>query len=69
MSVLLVIGALLMGNAFYVDNKDFFETANKQKKDGYSWNWVGPTPLDPKAKNLPLQVKDEEPFILWKLKK
>ena len=35
MSVLLVIGALLMGNAFYVYNKDFYN--NENKKDG---NWT-----------------------------
>ena len=60
----------------YSSNSDFFDTANKQIKEGYEWHYVGPQSLDPNAKSIPLQCEDSEtnepcsePYIIYKLKK
>ena len=54
---------------FFASNESFFTTAEKESKEGAKWHYVGKQSLDLKAKSLPLQVKGEKPFILWKLKK
>ncbi len=61
--------AVLIGFLFLADNKEFFDTVEKQRAEGYTWHYVGETPLDPNAKSIPLQVEGEDPYILWKLKK
>ena len=60
---------VLFGALFCADNQDFLETVKKQKAEGYEWHYIGQTPPDPKAKSITIQVKGEEPFVLWKLKK
>ena len=54
---------------FYVDNKEFFDTAVQEMSSGASWEYTGPRPLDPTAKSLPLAGNDGEKFILFKLEK
>ena len=70
MGIIFLVAALLMGHEFAVDNKEFFDTVDRQKKEGYTWHYVGKKPLDePPVPSLPLQTEGEEPFVLWKLKK
>ena len=77
MGIIFLIGALLLGNAFVADNKEFFDTVDRQKKEGYTWHFTGVKPLDkPAVPSLPLQNVDSEtgkevgePYVLWKLKK
>ena len=72
----LLIGLLLLGSIFVSQNKEFLDTVDRQKEEGYTWHYVGPTDLDPNAKHMALQCYDDdlqeycgEPYILWKLKK
>ena len=66
----IAIVLVLFSTLFVVDNKEFFDTVDRQKKEGYTWHYVGAKPLDePPVPSLPLQVEGEEPFVLWKLKK
>ena len=58
-----------MTTLFAVDNKEFFDQAVKEMKEGAEWHYVGPQALDPTAKSIPAQVEGEEPYIVWKLKK
>ena len=75
--ILFLVGALLIGNLFVADNKEFFDTVDRQKKEGYTWHYTGVKPLDkPLVPSLPLQAIDAvtgeatgEPYVLWKLKK
>ena len=71
MGIIFLVAALFMGHEFVVDNKEFFDTVDRQKKEGYTWHYTGVTPLDePPVPSLPLKVEgEEEPFVLWKLKK
>ena len=71
MGIIFLVAALFMGHEFVVDNKEFFDTVDRQKKEGYTWHYTGVKPLDePPVPSLPLKVKGkEEPFVLWKLKK
>jgi hypothetical protein len=51
---------------FSIDTQEFRETANKQMKEGYIWEYVGKTP----ASGVPaITMKSNgEEYILWKLK-
>mgnify|MGYP007072249989 CR=1 FL=1 len=51
---------------FSVDTQEFRETANKQMKEGYEWEYVGKT----SASGVPaITMKSNgEEYILWKLK-
>ena len=71
MGIIFLVAALFMGHEFVVDNKEFFDTVDRQKKEGYTWHYTGVKPLDePPVPSLPLKVEGkEEPFVLWKLKK
>ena len=60
---------IIMTTLFAVDNKEFFDQAVKEMKEGAEWHYVGPQALDPTAKSIPAQVEGEEPYIVWKLKK
>ena len=62
----IVLGFLAL---FYVDNQEFMDTAREQMKQGYEWNYVGPQELDSTAKSIPLQVGEDHPFVIFKLKK
>jgi len=68
-----LITALVMsfGGLFVADNKEFFDVAEEQIKQGAEWHYVGKSPLDPNAKSISAQVCNgtcDEPYILWKLK-
>ena len=68
-----LITALIMsfGGLFVADNKEFFDVAEEQIKQGAEWHYVGKSPLDPNEKSIPAQICDstcDEPYILWKLK-
>ena len=75
--ILLFVGALFVSNIFVANNKEFFDTVDRQIKEGYTWHYTGVKPLDePSVPSLPLQVVDPEtgegtgePYVLWKLKK
>jgi len=60
---------LLIVPLFVVQNSEAIQTFEKQIAEGYEWNYVGPQPLDPKDKNIPLQVQGSDPYIIFKLKK
>ena len=66
--------AVLMGSLFVSDNKEFFDQAIKEMKQGAKWHYVGVQSLDPTAKSIPGQICDietgkcDEPYIVWKLK-
>ena len=51
---------------FSMDTQEFRETANKQMKEGYKWEYVGKTA----ASGVPaITMKSNgEEYILWKLK-
>ena len=73
----IVIAIALLGALFVSDNQEFFDTVDRQKKEGYTWHYTGKQPLsEPPVPSLPLQVIDVdtgeeigEPYVLWKLKK
>jgi len=59
----------MIGGLFVADNQEFLKTVEKEVNEGATWHYVGPTPIDIKAKQIPLQVEKNDPYILWKLKK
>jgi len=59
----------MIGGLFVADNQEFLKTVEKEVNEGAKWHYVGPTPIDTKAKQIPLQVEKNDPYILWKLKK
>ena len=66
----IAIVLVLFSTLFVVDNKEFFDTVDRQKKEGYEWHYTGAKPLSvPPVPSLPLQVEGGEPYTLWKLKK
>jgi len=67
----MILGLFLILNVtlFYEDNKEFFDTAAQEYKEGARWHKVGPRPPDPTAKALTLAPPNGEPYIIWKLKK
>ena len=73
----IAIAIALLGALFVSDNQEFFDTVDRQKKEGYTWHYTGKKPLsEPPVPSLPLQVIDVdtgeeigEPYVLWKLKK
>jgi|TARA_R110001583_G_scaffold35079_3_gene117165 hypothetical protein len=60
---------LLIVPLFVVQNSEAIQTFEKQVTEGYEWHYVGPQPLDPKDKNISLQVQGSDPYIIFKLKK
>ena len=40
---------IIMTTLFAVDNKEFFDQAVKEMKEGAEWHYVGPQALDPTA--------------------
>ena len=59
---------------FFVENKDFFDTAFEQMEDGAEWHYVGPQKPDPKVKAISGRICKSngecgEYYIMWKLKK
>ena len=63
MFLLVVVTALFCGT-----NAEFIQTANKEIKQGYEWNYVGKTnPSGVPAITIKPQSGDE--YILFKLKK
>ena len=64
-----MVALILIPIAFGLINYEFFEQAGKEIDRGARWHYVGPQPLDPAAKSIPLrETADSEPFIIWKLK-
>ena len=61
-----IIAAVL--GMFSFDNQVFFNTTNKQMKDGYEWHYVGKQVPDG---NPAITIKPQTggEYILWKLKK
>jgi len=64
-----LLALTLAGGLFVIDNQEFLKTVEKEINEGATWHYVGPTPIDPNAKQISLQAGNNEPFILWKLKK
>ena len=60
---------MVMKIAFYIDNREFFDTAIEEMSSGASWEYTGPRPTDPASLSIPLEGLDGEKFILFKLKK
>ena len=64
-----MVALILIPIAFGLINYEFFEPAGKEIEQGARWHYVGPQPLDPDAKSIPMrETADSEPFIIWKLK-
>ena len=65
-------GFILFSSLFVTENKEFFQQAIKEMRQGAEWHYVGRQELDPTAKSIPGQICDDdgcsEPYILWKLK-
>ena len=59
----------LFFGVFYFNNEEFFDTASEQLEDGYTWHYVGPTKAGLERPSLPLQVEEDHPFVIFKLKK
>jgi len=59
----------MIGGLFVADNQEFLKTVEKEVNEGATWHYVGLMPIDTKAKQIPLQVEKNDPYILWKLKK
>jgi hypothetical protein len=65
-------GFLLFSSLFIEENREFFDQAIKEMKQGAEWHYVGQQELDPTAKSIPGRICDDDgcsaPYILWKLK-
>jgi hypothetical protein len=59
---------LLMSGLFMHDNAEFFATAEKQVKDGYSWEYVGKQPTGD-VPSLPVLDKSGKEVIYFRLTK
>tara|TARA_R100000742_G_C4227992_1_gene50194 strand:- start:406 stop:594 length:189 start_codon:yes stop_codon:yes gene_type:complete len=62
---MIVFTALLIPILFLESHKDFFHQAAKERKQGYTWHYVGQKDIDPNAKS----IKIDDKYIVWKLKK
>lgn len=58
----------LMFGLFMFDNQEFFGTAEKQVKDGYSWEYVGKQPVGD-VPSLPVLDKSGNEVIYFRLTK
>ena len=67
--IILSIVMTIFTTTFVVNNSEFLDTANKEINEGATWHYIGKQSLDPTAKSITLQMSDEEPYILFKLKK
>ena len=63
MGILVLVMAL-----FSADTAEFRNTANKQMKDGYSWNYVGKQ-APSGSPNITIKPQSGDEYILFKLKK
>ena len=63
MGILVLVMAL-----FSADTAEFRNTANKQIKDGYSWNYVGKQ-APSGSPNITIKPQSGDEYILFKLKK
>tara|TARA_R110000803_G_scaffold162681_6_gene226357 strand:- start:101 stop:304 length:204 start_codon:yes stop_codon:yes gene_type:complete len=66
---MIVIVVIVFSTLFITDNQEFLNKAEQDIKDGYTWHYVGPQPIDPKALSIPLETEGYQPHILFKLKK
>jgi len=62
------LALFLMGSMFMYDNQEFFGTAEKQVKDGYSWEYVGKQPAG-EVPSLPVLDNSGNEVIYFRLTK
>ena len=60
---------MVMGTLFGVSNQDFFDLVEKQKAQGYEWEYVGYKEKSPGTKALSLQMPGGPEYVYWQLKK
>ena len=60
-----VISSLMFVN----ENREFFQTAGEQMKEGAEWKYVGATVRNPKAESIAIRSWNGERYIFWKLHK
>tara|TARA_R110001599_G_scaffold53392_2_gene149190 strand:+ start:1721 stop:1924 length:204 start_codon:yes stop_codon:yes gene_type:complete len=64
-----MVALVLIPIAFGLMNYEFFEQVGKEIKQSARWHYVGPQPLDPQARSIPMQqYSGGKLFIIWKLK-
>ena len=63
MGILVLVMAL-----FSADTAEFRNTANKQMKDGYSWNYVGKQ-APSGSPNITIKPQSGDEYILFRLEK
>ena len=63
MGILVLVMAL-----FSADTSEFRNTANKQMKDGYSWNYVGKQ-APSGSPNITIKPQSSDEYILFRLEK
>ena len=63
MGILVLVMAL-----FSADTSEFRNTANKQMKDGYSWNYVGKQ-APSGSPNITIKPQSGDEYILFRLEK
>ena len=63
MGILVLVMAL-----FSADTTEFRNTANKQIKDGYSWNYVGKQ-APSGSPNITIKPQSGDEYILYRLEK
>lgn len=65
----IIIALTVIGTLLTTNNEEFFNKVKEDIKDGYTWHYVGPQPIDSKALSIPLETEGYQPHILFKLKK
>ncbi len=68
---LYMLVSLLTKISFYMENKEFIDTVNRQTEGNPNLEWVhtGKQKPSPDAKSITLNDFQGEPFIMYKLKK
>ena len=68
---LYMIVSLITKISFYIENKEFINTVNRQTEGNPNLEWVhtGKQKPSPDAKSITLNDFQGEPFIMYKLKK
>ena len=60
--------AIIFTSLFAIDNKEFFDTVEQNKKDGYTWQYVGKQTPDGNPAITALDAQDNE-VIYYKMTK
>ena len=62
-----MLAAVLFAMLFAVDNKEFFDTVDQQKAEGYKWTKVGKS--QPSGTPALIMKNNNEEYIYYRLEK